>query len=246
MTKRSNGGKGRGRTVAAVLALMIVAVAVPVLLSPVLFSSSAPYSPTWARSSAKGGSSAPANPRLNVPRTKAMDQACRQPSAAGCQHAVVEAIDHARAVEHVGPLTLPADYDSLSWPAQIRLLTDLERVARGLPGFTALSGKLDVRTEAAAASKSDPIGPKNTTWGSNWAGGEASALFADYDWMYNDGPGSPNLDCTASKASGCWDHRQNILGNYGPHPVIGASVTTVHGVKSMTELLSSAPVSPRS
>jgi hypothetical protein len=224
--KRSNGGKGRGRTVAAVLALMIVSGAVPVLASS---------------AQAQGLSSALTNPRLNVPRTKAMGQACLRTQVVGCQEAVVNAIDQARAEEGVGPLTLPADYDNMSLAGQIRLLTDLERVDRGLPGFTGLSSKLDVMAEAAALSNSDPTGPNNTSWGSNWAGGEASALFADYDWMYNDGPGSPNLDCTAPSASGCWDHRQNILGNYGLHPVIGAAVTTVHGVTSMTELLSSAP-----
>jgi hypothetical protein len=225
VTKRSNGGRGRGRKVAAVLALMIVSGAVPVLASS---------------AQAQGLSSALANPRLNVPRTKAMGQACLLGPVAGCQSAVVEAIDQARAAEGVEPMSLPADYDSLSWPAQIRLLTDLERVDRGLPGFTGLSPKLNVMAASAAVSNSDPIGPNGTTWGSNWAGGEASALFADYDWMYNDGPGSPNLDCTVSSASGCWDHRQNILGNYGLHPVIGAAVTTVHGVTSLTELLSSA------
>jgi hypothetical protein len=226
MTKRNNGNRGRGRTVAAVLALMIVSGAVPMLASSV---------------QAQGLSSALADPRLNVPRTKAMGLACLHGQVPGCQLAIVKAIDQARAAEGVGPMTLPADYDSLSVPVQIGLLTDLERVDRGLPGFTGLSSNLDVMAEAAALSNSDPNGPNNTTWGSNWAGGEASALTADYDWMYNDGPGSPNLDCTITSASGCWDHRQNILGNYGLHPAMGAAVTKVHGVTSMVELLSSAP-----
>jgi len=68
-----------------------------------------------------------------------------------------------------------------------------------------------------------------------------SALLADYDWMYDDGPGSPNLDCPSASVSGCWDHRRNILGDYGPHPSMGAAATTVLDVTSMTELLSSAP-----
>jgi hypothetical protein len=60
--------------------------------------------------------------------------------------------------------------------------------------------------------------------------------------MYDDGPGSPNLDCPRASASGCWDHRRIILGYYGSHPFMGAAATMVGGVTSMTELLSSAPV----
>lgn len=86
----------------------------------------------------------------------------------------------------------------------------------------------------------DPNGPSGTTWGSNWAGGEASALLADYDWVYDDGPGSPNMDCTNALANGCWDHRRNVLGNYGPRPAMGAAMTMMKGVTSMTELFTSA------
>jgi hypothetical protein len=46
------------------------------------------------------------------------------------------------------------------------------------------------------------------------AGGQISALDADYGWMYNDGYGGSNLDCEMPNASGCWGHRDNILGTY--------------------------------
>lgn len=36
-------------------------------------------------------------------------------------------------------------------------------------------------------------------------------LAAMYGWMYYDGPGGFNLDCTSSDSSGCWGHRDNIL-----------------------------------
>jgi hypothetical protein len=95
--------------------------------------------------------------------------------------------------------------------------------------------------KAAAVSNTDPTGPSGTAWGSNWAGGEGSALLADYDWIYDDGPGSPNMDCTNAVASGCWDHRRNVLSDYGRHPSMGAAATMVDGVTSMTELLTSRP-----
>lgn len=180
------------------------------------------------------------DPPANVPRTPAMALACTS-GPQDCQEAVVQAIDQARAAEGVGPLELPPYYDSLTTTQQLFVLANLERTDRGLPGFTGLSSKLDALAQTAAASDSDPNGPAGTTWGSNWAGGEASALLADYDWMYDDGPGSPNMDCTSALANGCWDHRRNVLGDYGPHPAMGAAVTTVKGIASMTELFTSGP-----
>ena len=34
--------------------------------------------------------------------------------------------------------------------------------------------------------------------------------------MYDDGPGSGNLVCVPANMTGCWGHRDNILGDYGP------------------------------
>ena len=191
--------------------------------------------------SAQTEDAALANPPANVPRTPAMELACQAGPGLGCQQAVVEAIDAARAAEGVGPLVLPPSYDSLTVPEQLLVLADSERVDRGLPGFAGLSGDLDQLAGAGATANTDPSGPPDSDWGSNWAGGEASALLADYDWMYDDGLGSPNLDCTTQQPSGCWDHRANILANYGSDPSMGAAATTVDGVTSMTELFSSAP-----
>jgi hypothetical protein len=170
-----------------------------------------------------------------------MALACRSGDNHECQGAVVYAINQARAAEGVAALQLPSYYNNLTVPEQLLVLTNLERVSRGLPGFDGLSSQLDARSRTAATANDDPLGPPDTDWGSNWAGGEASALLADYDWMYDDGPGSPNVDCTKATSPGCWDHRRNVLGNYGPHPSMGAAETMVHGVTSMTELLSSGP-----
>lgn len=182
-----------------------------------------------------------ANPKANEPRTAAMAAACKGGPGPTCEAAVVKAIDDARAAEGVGPMHLPSYYGSLTEAQQIFVLADLERVDRGLPGFPGLSSGLDHMAQAGATANNDPNGPSGATWGSNWAGGEASALFADYDWMYDDGPGSPNLDCTKSDPSGCWAHRENILGDYGTEPSMGAGVAKVNGVMSLTELFASTP-----
>ena len=219
---------GRGRNAVAVLA------------------AAATVLPSWgAGASAQSLSPALANPPANIPRTQVMDEACQVGPGLACQQAVVAAIDSARSAEGVGLLELPSDYDSLTVAQQLLVLADLERVDRGLPGFVGLSSQLDAMAQAGAAANNDPAGPSGTAWGSNWAGGEATALLADYDWMYDDGLGSPNLDCGQSQlASGCWDHRDNILGNYGPHPSMGAAEAIVNGVTSMTEIMSSAPPQP--
>ena len=181
-----------------------------------------------------------ADPPANVPRTQAMDLACGEAAGPPCQQAAVQAINQERAIEGVRPLSLPAGYNSLSTQRQLLVLADLERVDRGLPGFTGLSTRLDGLAEKGALSKSDPTGPPEGNWGSNWAGGESSALLADYDWMYDDGAGSPNIDCASTVDQGCWSHRRNILAYYGPHPSMGAAAVSVDGMASMAELFSSA------
>jgi hypothetical protein len=46
------------------------------------------------------------------------------------------------------------------------------------------------------------------------AGGQISALDADYGWMYDDGYGGFNVACPTRASKGCWGHRDNILGRY--------------------------------
>ena len=62
-----------------------------------------------------------------------------------------------------------------------------------------------------------------SSFGSNWAGGLPSVLEADFAWMYDDGPGSGNVDCRSEGSSGCWGHRHDILGLYRAPVVMGAA-----------------------
>ena len=73
---------------------------------------------------------------------------------------------------------------------------------------------LDQASQSAAAQNTDPSPPAGfrwTSWGGNWAGAVGNPLEAIYFWMYDDGLGSYNIDCTPSNSSGCWGHRHNIL-----------------------------------
>jgi len=190
-------------------------------------------------------SRAPATPVATIPAPAAMRAACASGPATSCEQAGLQAINAARAAEGVPPLVLPANFSSLQPIVQLLVVTDLERTGRGLPGFTGLSVELDNLALEGALAHKDPVGPPNTSWGSNWAGGEGAVLEADYDWMYNDGPGSYNVDCPASGGEGCWGHRDNILGNYGPSPSMGAAIARAQDggtpYLSMTQLFASAP-----
>lgn len=139
-----------------------------------------------------------------------------------CFLATLAAIDNARAQEGVGPMVLPSNYLSLPPSEQLFVATNAERVGRGLLPFEGLTQQLDDAALQGAETDSDPSLPSGYSWlsvGSNWAGGIPSVLGADYEWMYYDGYGSFNLDCTSPNAPGCWGHRDNILNpNYQCNP----------------------------
>jgi hypothetical protein len=147
-----------------------------------------------------------------------------------CTRAALGAIDHARAKEGVKPMVLPATFDLLSVPEQLLVVIDRERVDRGLRPFEGLTRALDADAQQGADSADDPPdpGPAYAVVDSVWAGGASNALDADYGWMYDDGPGSANLDCPRAGAPGCWGHRHGILDDFGRHGtlVMGAAIDT--------------------
>jgi hypothetical protein len=159
----------------------------------------------------------PANPSSNIapqPNFLASCSGTQYDDSGGCVGATLQAIDNARQAEGVGPMNLPGNWSSLDPQEQLFVATNLERTARGLPAIAAMAAALDEAAASGAASNSDPAPPPGfgfTQWGSNWAGAVGNPLEAIYYWMYDDGPGSSNIDCTASNSSGCWGHRDNVL-----------------------------------
>lgn len=115
-------------------------------------------------------------------------------------------IDYCRAIEGVGALTLPSNWSSLSVEEQMLVVFNLERVSRGEDPIVGLSASLDANAQQAADDDTDP-----TAGDGIWAGGDASTLWADNSWMYQDGYGSFNQACTTPGEWGCWGHRDNIL-----------------------------------
>ncbi len=113
-------------------------------------------------------------------------------------------------------MTLPGNYSALTPAEQLFVVADTERVDRGLPPAVGLVAELDQDAQAAAQADTDPAptivppGIGVLRWASNWSE-NAGALGSNYNWMYDDGPGSGNLGCVGN-SSGCWGHRDNILG----------------------------------
>ena len=137
--------------------------------------------------------------------------------SAGCIGAVLAAVDHAHALEGIGPMTLPGDFGQLSIPQQLLVAVNLERVDRGLASFSGLTDALDANAQRGASTADDPPDPgaAYVLDDAEWAGGSANGLDAVYGWMYDDGFDSGNLDCLRPRASGCWGHRKGILDNFG-------------------------------
>lgn len=163
-------------------------------------------------------------------------------NAPACTNYVLEAINNARTVEGLGPMTLPSNWYSLTTGQQLFVVTNLERTARGLPPYLGINAALSAEAQHAAATNNDPgiaagfaIGNNSQGtpgMGAAWSGG-FSVLAADYIWMYDDGwsgsrSATSNIACTSPSAAGCWGHRDELLGydpgyNYG----VGLDATNV-------------------
>ncbi len=167
----------------------------------------------------------PNNPASNISPNPNYNNVCVQngqpDNSQGCYLSALAAIDNAILMEGATPVDMPSNYMSLSYTQQLFVIANEERVARGLTPITGTTSALDTAAQTAAVDSTDPIIPSGysfTSYGSNWAGGMQSVLAADYMWMYEDGPGSANLDCTSTNTTGCWGHRDNILGSYDCNP----------------------------
>jgi hypothetical protein len=181
-----------------------------------------------------GGPHALSHPSHNVVPSRATLLACLTANGGrhNCEAHTRAEIARAHRREGLAPLSLPRRFAKLSRTEQLLAIADGERVERGLAPSLGLTGRLDAAAHSAAVSEQDPLGPAGYSWGSNWAGGARSPLFADFLWMYDDGPGSGNGDCVQAGEPGCWGHRDNILAPLDEPLAMGAAA---HG-KSLTEL----------
>ncbi len=222
-----------GVATAALAALAVLALTVPVPV-PAAVAGAARRS---ARASARHELADPrANRRL---RSLTVGRCNATPDGRSCVAAALADINAARASEGVRPMRLPSNFRALTAAQQLLVISDLERVDRGLVPALGLARRLNRDAVRGARGGGDPVPSSpfyGDAYGSNWEGGYASTLEADFLWMYDDGPGSSNLDCPAAHGPGCWGHRHDILGPYQSPVVMGAaSARGQYGVE-MTEL----------
>jgi hypothetical protein len=182
---------------------------------------------------------AAADPPANRTLGQATVQACQANAGAqACESSALADLNAARAAEGVAPMQLPGDFGTLSVPHQLLVLSNLERVDRGLAPVIGLSGPLDQDALTGAQNDADPVpsNPNDGNFSSNWEGGYGSPLEADFVWMYDDGFGSNNIDCTSPTAMGCWGHRHDILSPFDAPVVMGAADAQGQFGPSQTEL----------
>jgi hypothetical protein len=152
--------------------------------------------------------------------------------AVACLNQSISFLDEARSKLGLPPYALPRNFASLAAPEQLFVLTNLDRVAYGLRPTEGLTEALDQAAAEGVLSASDPVAgdPNIMAFTSNWANGYRNAEFAYEAWMYADGLGGKNLDCTALSTSRCWDHRDNILTAFGSGPfAMGAAAAVGPG-----------------
>jgi hypothetical protein len=181
-----------------------------------------------------------ANPKSNFP-LKTLPSACwSDPTGAACLRASVAFLDRARARMGQAKYALPRNFISLPAADQAFVLTNLDRRHYGLAPIRGLTAGLDRAARAGAAAGTDPQ-PRGEWDGytANWAGGYPNIVLAYAAWMFDDGPGSPNIDCTSSNRSGCWGHRHDILWRFARRGALamGAAVRTGSGDSSSFAML---------
>ncbi len=168
------------------------------------------------------------------------DPSCSTPTV--CVQSVVGVLDQARARLGQPPYSLPGNFAQLSPAEQAFVLTNLDRVLYGLAPIPGLSSQLNQAAASAVRLDTDPVfsSADMTALTGDWGGGYRNLPQAYEAWMYDDGPGGPNLDCTAPGSSGCWDHRHNVLWRFtggGPLAMGAAAGTDPHGMPSFALLI---------
>jgi hypothetical protein len=189
------------------------------------------------------------NPRHNITPPKTVyGSACRnRPRGARCTANMLAALNHAHGVMGQPKYALPARFASLAPQEQLLVLSNADRALYRRTPVTGLNGRLNRSAAAGARHNSDPAfvptvnGAQAYGYSGNWAGGTApmnTPLFAYYEWMFDDGPGSGNIDCRHAGDSGCWGHRDDTLitAPAGTQVEMGVGAAKPHGLYSWTEM----------
>ncbi|MHB1731888.1 MAG: CAP domain-containing protein [Ferrimicrobium acidiphilum] len=209
------------------------------------FGSAAALPPVSTSPTAPSPASTTPNQRaLQIPASNVKgtyNQACfdanmsaKQTNTPACLQAALVSLNAGRASEGLPNVQLPSNFDSLPRIDQLFILINEERVVRGLPPVYGIASALQSDALTGAQNNADPVLTANIP--SDPYGNYASIYAFNYstiadvfEWMYDDGYGGTNYDCTTPTSPGCWGHRENILAttNSGYSEIMGvASVNT--------------------
>jgi hypothetical protein len=153
------------------------------------------------------------NPRRNF-RTPSFGADCASSFSRQCENDYIYYLDRARHRMGLGSYRLPADFTQLPPTHQLFILMNLDRTAYGVKPVTGMIAAFDSSAVKSMYRDQDPKPPASVrTSGSAevWAGNYANPPAAYFAWVYDDGPGSPNLDCRRQTPSGCWGHRRAMF-----------------------------------
>ncbi len=191
------------------------------------------------------------NPSANIAASPAYPAICESaPSGQACEDSALAALNNARSVMGQAAYALPSNFETLPAAYQLEALANSDRAQYGLSPINGLNPTLTAAAQAAIAADSDPTGPTvvdgqhYTAWSANWAAGWASPLYTYYEWMYDDGMGSSNADCTSTNGSGCWGHRIGTLRDFGSAFLamgVGGGTSPRYGRPAFTELFEAFP-----
>jgi ribosomal protein L24E len=187
----------------------------------VLSFGSASTLPSVSTSPTTPNQSALQNPTANIKGT--YNRACftanmnaKQSDTSACLQAALVSLNAGRASEGLPNVKLPSNFYSLSRIDQLFVLINEERVVRGLPPVYGVASILQGDALAGAKTSSDPTLTANVptdpygNYGSIYAF-NYSTISDVFEWMYDDGYGGTNYDCTTASSPGCWGHRDIIL-----------------------------------
>ncbi len=182
---------------------------------------------TFSTTASPTGAGTPINPPNNPSANGIFGQCSGDPACVNDMNGV------RAAQEQLPALALPTNWSTLTGPEQMFVWTNLERTSRAEVAIANLVNSYNAAVQTGLTDDADPSLsglPGNS--GSIWAGSYETVLGAIYGWMYDDGPGGENGDCTGTDMSGCWGHRDNILADantFGNPTEMDAGVGTDSG-----------------
>lgn len=140
------------------------------------------------------------------------------PTSAACQTFLIAALNRGRTALGEPPYALPRTFTQLAPRDQLMVLSDLDRRLYGLQAIWGYNTSLVSSAAAGVRNGMDPA-PVHLAkthllgYTANFFGytHPMSALYAYFEWMYDDGPGGPNGECSSKNTTACWQHRKDTL-----------------------------------